>query len=95
MLCILKCIRFYEIFQVDVKKAVLILDDSFLTSVKDGTEIPLDINKPVSCWDEVLSGVIEKIPIQICVAPGLVCTEAAQTAGGGDNISSAGLVLQV
>ncbi|XP_031849431.1 ADP-dependent glucokinase isoform X2 [Nomia melanderi] len=80
---------------VDVKKAALMLDDRFLTSVKDGTEISLDINKPVSCWDEVLSGVIEKIPIQICVAPGLVCTETAQTAGGGDNISSAGLVLQV
>ncbi|XP_053981529.1 ADP-dependent glucokinase isoform X1 [Hylaeus volcanicus] len=80
---------------VDVRKAALILDDSFSTSIVDGTRIALDINKPVSCWDEVLKAGNEKIPIQVCVAPVLVCTEAAQTAGGGDNISSAGLVLQI
>lgn len=82
-------------FQVDVKKAALILDDSFSTSIVGGTRIALDIEKPVSCWDEVTSIGPEDIPIQVCVAPVLVCTEAAQTAGGGDNISSAGLVLQI
>ncbi|XP_003707744.1 ADP-dependent glucokinase isoform X2 [Megachile rotundata] len=80
---------------VDIKKATLILDDSFSTSIVDGTRIALDIEKPVSCWDEILKVGSENIPIQVCVAPVLVCTEAAQTAGGGDNISSAGLVLQI
>lgn len=82
-------------FQVDIKKAALILDDSFSTSIVDGTRIALDIDKPVSCWDEILKIGNKDIPIQVCVAPVLVCTEAAQTAGGGDNISSAGLVLQI
>ncbi|XP_076757743.1 ADP-dependent glucokinase [Xylocopa sonorina] len=80
---------------VDIRKAALILDDSFSTSIIDGTRIALDINKPVSCWDETLKVGNEVIPIQVCVAPVLVCTEAVQTAGGGDNISSAGLVLQI
>ncbi|GAB1864295.1 ADP-dependent glucokinase [Camponotus japonicus] len=80
---------------VDVNKATLIMDDSFSTSIVDGTRIPLNIDKPVSCWDEILKMEQEDIPIQVCVAPVLVCTEASQTAGGGDNISSAGLVLQI
>lgn len=80
---------------MDVKKAALILDDSFSTSIIDGTRIALDIDKPVSCWDEMLKVGLEDVSIQVCVAPVLVCTQAAQTAGGGDNISSAGLVLQI
>ncbi|XP_071873206.1 ADP-dependent glucokinase [Bombus fervidus] len=80
---------------VDISKAALILDDSFSTSIVDGTRISLDIEKPVSCWDETLKIESKDIIIQVCVAPVLVCTEAAQTAGGGDNISSAGLVLQI
>ncbi|CAK9815247.1 ADP-dependent glucokinase [Anthophora plagiata] len=80
---------------VDVRKATLILDDSFSTSIVQGTRIALDMDKPVSCWDELLKIANENIPIEACVAPVLVCTEAAQTAGGGDNISSAGLVLQI
>jgi len=55
----------------------------------------LNIDKPVSCWDEILKVEQETISIQVCVAPVLVCTQASQTAGGGDNISSAGLVLQI
>ncbi|KAG7207703.1 hypothetical protein KM043_009321 [Ampulex compressa] len=80
---------------VDVKKATLIMDESFSTSITDGTRIALDIDKPVSCWDEIIKVETENIPIQVCIAPVLVCTEASQTAGGGDNISSAGLVLQI
>ncbi|XP_078046764.1 ADP-dependent glucokinase [Augochlora pura] len=80
---------------VDVKKVALMLDDSFSTSITDGTRIALDINKPVSCWDEVLKTGTEDIAIHVCVAPVLVCTEAVQTAGGGDNVSSAGLILQI
>lgn len=80
---------------VDVRKVALILDDSFSTSILDGNRIALDIDEPVSCWDEVLKAGNEEISIQVCVAPVLVCTEPVQTAGGGDNISSAGLVLQI
>ncbi|XP_032819822.1 ADP-dependent glucokinase-like [Petromyzon marinus] len=32
---------------------------------------------------------------ELCVAPVLVCTDVFQTVGGGDNISAAGLVLQI
>lgn len=91
----LPCTRVYTLFQVDVRKASLILDDSFSTSIIDGTRIALNIDRPVSCWDEVLKIATKNIPIEVCVAPVLVCTEAAQTAGGGDNISSAGLALQI
>ena len=70
------------------------MDDSFSTSIIAGTRISFDSAKPVSCWEEVL-GDSEKITVEICVAPVLVCTQASQTAGGGDNISSAGLVLQI
>lgn len=73
---------------IDTLKARILMDDSFSTS-KDKTaqRIPLQKNRPVSCWDED--------DFQICIAPVLVCTKVQQTAGGGDNISSAGLVLQV
>lgn len=71
------------------------MDDSFSTSIKSGTRIPLNSEKPVSCWDEILKPGNDKITVEVCVAPVLVCTEASQTAGGGDNISSAGLVLQI
>ncbi|XP_046750171.1 ADP-dependent glucokinase isoform X2 [Diprion similis] len=80
---------------VDVQKAMLIMDDSFSTSTEAGKRIPLDIEKPVSCWDEVLKVENDQILVQVCVAPVLVCTQASQTAGGGDNISSAGLVPQI
>ncbi|XP_008554752.1 ADP-dependent glucokinase [Microplitis demolitor] len=80
---------------IDVKKATLIMDDSFSTSKVSGKRIPLDIEKPVSCWDEILKTSIQDYAVEVCVAPVLVCTEASQTAGGGDNISSAGLVLQI
>ncbi|XP_063226286.1 ADP-dependent glucokinase [Bacillus rossius redtenbacheri] len=74
--------------QVDVDKATLIMDESFSTSVARGSQrVPLELDHPVSCWSEG--------EVQICVAPVLVCTRAHQTAGGGDNISSAGLVLQL
>lgn len=71
------------------------MDDSFSTSIVDGRRVKLNIDKPVSCWDEILKVEQQNVPIQVCVAPVLVCTQASQTAGGGDNISSAGLVLQI
>ncbi|XP_017274114.1 ADP-dependent glucokinase [Kryptolebias marmoratus] len=73
---------------IDPSKARLIMDDSFSVSHREGSQrIPLQETRPVSCWDED--------DYQICVAPVLVCTEVYQTAGGGDNISAAGLVLQI
>uniref|UniRef100_A0A1A7Z4N1 ADP-dependent glucokinase 2 n=1 Tax=Iconisemion striatum TaxID=60296 RepID=A0A1A7Z4N1_9TELE len=73
---------------IDLSKARLIMDDSFSVSHRAGSQrIPLQETRPVSCWDED--------DYQICVAPVLVCTEVYQTAGGGDNISAAGLVLQI
>ncbi|XP_073320990.1 ADP-dependent glucokinase [Pagrus major] len=73
---------------IDPSKARLIMDDSFSVSRREGSQrIPLQETRPVSCWDED--------NYEICVAPVLVCTEVYQTAGGGDNISAAGLVLQI
>ncbi|XP_049768707.1 ADP-dependent glucokinase [Schistocerca cancellata] len=90
--------------EVDIGKAMLIMDESFSTSVAPGSRrVPLDVEKPVSCWEEMLGEddvsrddlPVPPVPVEICVAPVLVCTRAHQTAGGGDNISSAGLVLQI
>ncbi|XP_075966442.1 ADP-dependent glucokinase [Anarhichas minor] len=73
---------------IDPSKARLIMDDSFSVSQREGSQrIPLQESRPVSCWDEG--------DYEICVAPVLVCTEVYQTAGGGDNVSAAGLVLQI
>ncbi|XP_078504750.1 ADP-dependent glucokinase-like [Lissotriton helveticus] len=74
--------------QIDTTKARLILDDSFSVSREMGsTRIPVKETRPVSCWEES--------DFEICIAPVLVCTQVYQTAGGGDNVSAAGLVLQI
>ncbi|XP_063957589.1 ADP-dependent glucokinase-like [Lytechinus pictus] len=74
--------------EVDMAKSRLIMDDSFSVSQEDGSrKIPLEVDKPVSCWKEE--------DYEICVAPVLVCTQVHRTAGGGDNISSAGLSVQI
>ncbi|XP_015918354.1 ADP-dependent glucokinase [Parasteatoda tepidariorum] len=73
---------------IDVNKAKLLMDDAFTTSSKPGSRrIPFDPKDPVSCWDEN--------NYTVCIAPVLVCTDVLQTGGGGDNISSSGLVLQI
>lgn len=71
------------------------MDDSFTTSINAGRRIPLNVEKPVSCWEEAFLVNDKKVFADVCVAPVLVCTKISQTAGGGDNISSAGLVLQI
>ncbi|XP_053567908.1 ADP-dependent glucokinase [Bombina bombina] len=74
--------------QIDTRKAKLIMDDSFSVSREVGSHrISFSESRPVSCWEED--------NYEICLAPVLVCTEVFQTAGGGDNISAAGLVLQI
>ncbi|KAJ1522971.1 hypothetical protein ONE63_002108 [Megalurothrips usitatus] len=77
---------------VDVEKAHLIMDDSFATSKAAGSRrVPLNVTSPISCWDEEC----DETSVNICVAPVLVCTRAKQTCGGGDNISSAGISMQI
>lgn len=70
----------------------LVMDDSFSTTAGGvgASRVSLDPARPVSCWEEH-----EGERVLICVAPVLVCTNARQTAGAGDNISAAGLVLQI
>lgn len=76
--------------EVRPEKSFLIMDDSFSTSLKaGGRRVPFVNSRPLSCWEE------EELGIELCVAPVLVCSEAVQTAGGGDNISAAGLVVQI
>eukprot|EP00094_Tigriopus_californicus_P001080 TCALIF_01045-PA protein Name:"Similar to Adpgk ADP-dependent glucokinase (Mus musculus)" AED:0.27 eAED:0.27 QI:205/0.53/0.35/0.64/0.92/0.85/14/0/1299 len=77
--------------QIDLEKAFIIMDDSFSTSTdrEKSTRIIFDDHRPVACWSE------DHLDIQFCIAPNLVCSEAQQTAGGGDNISAAGLIFQV
>ena len=73
---------------ISTDKAKILMDDSFTTTRDEGGKrVPFQSDRPVSCWEEE--------DFEICVAPVLVCTEVVQTAGGGDNISSAGLVLQI
>ena len=73
---------------IDSQKAKILMDESFSMSRDKGSErINFKPDRPVSCWEEN--------DYEICIAPVLVCTEVRQTGGGGDNISSAGLVLQI
>ena len=73
---------------IDTTRAKVIMDDSFSVSTRPGSHrMPLIDSAPIACWGEDTS--------RICVAPNLVCTTVQQTAGGGDNISAAGLVLQL
>lgn len=80
---------------IALDKSKLLLDDSFATTTEESSDnnkrVFFEPDKPVSCWEEKLGGE----SVDICVAPVLICTEAQLTAGAGDNISAAGLVLQV
>ena len=74
---------------VTAEKSFLIMDESFTTSQTDGEKVPFKSSRPLTCWEEA------ELDISICVAPVLVCSQAVQTAGGGDNISAAGLIVQI
>lgn len=77
---------------IDLDKCKLILDDSFSTTAENGqSRVFFEPSEPVACWNEVL----DDVEVEICLAPVLICTEAQLTAGAGDNISAAGLVLQI
>lgn len=73
---------------IDTAKSKMFMDDSFSVSLTTNSHrVPFNATAPVSCWDEK--------GYELCVAPVLVCTQIYQTGGGGDNISSAGLLLQL
>ena len=74
--------------EVETDKSQLILDSSFSLSLEPGSaRVYMKEHQPVSCWYEE--------DRKFCIAPMLMCTEAHKTAGGGDNISSAALSIQV
>ncbi|CAK1542946.1 unnamed protein product [Leptosia nina] len=79
--------------KISLDKSKLLLDDSFSTTTDNdnNSRVFFEPSKPVACWDEDLNNT----KVEICVAPVLICTEAQLTAGAGDNISAAGLVLQI
>lgn len=73
---------------IDLMKTKILMDESFSSSRDEKSRrINFIDERPVNCWEED--------DYIICVAPGLVCTHVKQTGGGGDNISAAGLVLQL
>lgn len=75
----------------------LVMDDSFSTSTheKHAERVNLNPENPVSCWEEQIKVNAKLVTVHICVAPVLVCINAQQTCGAGDNISAAGLSLQI
>ena len=74
--------------EVQAENAKILLDDSFRRSAEtDFGRQFIDSENPVTCWKEE--------GVKICLAVGLVCTNVAQTAGGGDNISAAALAAQL
>ena len=78
--------------QETVVKSFSINEEDTKTYAKYGSRVPFNENRPVACWIEVLQGDRE---VEFCLAPNLVCSEAKQTAGGGDNISASGLIVQI
>uniref|UniRef100_A0A182MQW9 ADP-dependent glucokinase n=1 Tax=Anopheles culicifacies TaxID=139723 RepID=A0A182MQW9_9DIPT len=83
---------------VNPDAAYLQMDGSFAVSAEPGARrIHFNKRDPVSCWEETLElqQHAPAIVVEICVAPVLICKHAKQTVGAGDNISGAGLVLQI
>ncbi|XP_058126715.1 ADP-dependent glucokinase [Anopheles ziemanni] len=82
---------------VNPDAAYLQMDDSFAVSAKAGADrVHFNNRDPVSCWEEsILIDGTRSVAVEICVAPVLICKHAIQTVGAGDNISGAGLVLQI
>jgi len=76
---------------IDLANTRLLMDDSFSRSITGSDRVQLNPERPVSCWSENIAG----DQFKICVSPVLVCTKVKQTAGGGDNITGAGLFVQI
>ncbi|EDW70387.1 ADP-dependent glucokinase [Drosophila virilis] len=83
---------------VNPESVMLVLDDSFATSAQEqAPRMRVGAANPVPCWNEFIQygEELQRIEVQICVAPVLVCRVAKKTAGAGDNISASGLVAQL
>jgi len=85
---------------VNVNRAKLLLRDTDLISNEVGTTasdhtVHFTGRKPVVCWREAAADPAMDVAIEICIVPVIVCKQVVQTVGGGDNISAAGLVLQI
>ncbi|EDW19397.1 ADP-dependent glucokinase [Drosophila mojavensis] len=83
---------------INPEAVTLVLDDSFATSAQEqAPRMRISAANPVPCWQEFIQyGVdLQKIEVEICVAPVLICRVAKKTAGAGDNISASGLVVQL
>lgn len=82
---------------VNPEGAKLLLDGEFTVSNEAGQKTTLKVteNEPVQCWTESVTVDKDVILVDVCVAPVLVCSVAKWTTGAGDNISAAGLILQI
>ncbi|XP_052861204.1 ADP-dependent glucokinase [Anopheles cruzii] len=88
---------------VNPDAAYLQMDGSFAVSATpNARRIHFENRNPVSCWEETIplgneptAHQRQSIDVEICVAPVLICKNAIQTVGAGDNISGSGLVLQI
>jgi ADP-dependent glucokinase len=79
--------------QIDVSRAKLLLDS--VIEISDTEWLELSGQNPVACWTESAEHGGYDVDVEICLAPVIVCTNVTQTVGGGDNVSAAGLVLQI
>ncbi|EDV96613.1 ADP-dependent glucokinase [Drosophila grimshawi] len=83
---------------INPEAVLLVLDDSFATSAQEqAPRMRMNAANPVPCWKEYIQfgKDLQRIEVEICVAPVLVCRVAKKTAGAGDNISASGLVAQL
>ncbi|EDW40526.1 GL25288 [Drosophila persimilis] len=83
---------------INPESVLQVLDDSFATSMQENApRMRISAASPVPCWKEHVQygRDLERIKVEICVAPVLVCREARKTAGAGDNISASGLAAQL
>ncbi|KAL7731510.1 hypothetical protein ACLKA6_011978 [Drosophila palustris] len=83
---------------VNPESVMLVLDDSFATSAQEqAPRMRMSAANPVPCWQEYIQfgPSRQRVEVEICVAPVLVCRVAKKTAGAGDNISASGLVAQL
>jgi ADP-dependent glucokinase len=79
--------------EIDPSRARLIMDELVDIGGRESKRIRLNGRNPAVCWIETTEE--ESLDIEVCIAPVLVCKKVVQTVGGGDNVSAAGLVLQI
>lgn len=75
---------------VNPEASMLILDDSFSTSLTESNEtdsrpdrVTISKKNPVACWKERISVHGKHVEVKICIAPNLICKDAKKTVGAG------------